>query len=141
MTIAAISSPFGAKADRSSFAGSTAFAGSLADSAARRSSKTPLQLTRRGRLVFIGMPVMLIAAAILTLIGLFTSPVLAGSVAPSSVDAVKVTVMEGDSMWSIAQQVSPGQDPRATIEQIQELNSINGKSLRVGQEIFVPVHP
>lgn len=135
MTIAAISSPFSATAGRSSFAGFSKAR------VARRLAERQIHLTRRGRLVFIGIPVMILVAAVLALIGMFTTPVLAGSEDISSVDAVKITVVEGDSMWGIAQEVSPSQDPRITIEQIQELNSIDGKSLRVGQEIFVPVHP
>ncbi|GAA2556207.1 transcriptional regulator of nitric oxide reductase [Neomicrococcus aestuarii] len=135
MTIAAISSPFRATAGRSSL---TDFSKARPRTAQRPAK---LQLTRKGRLVFIGIPSMTLAAALLALVGLFTSPVLAGSTAPSSVDAVQVTVLQGDSLWSIAEAVAPGQDPRETIEQIQELNVIDGKTLRVGQEIFVPVHP
>lgn len=135
MTIAAISSPFRATAGRSSL---TDFSKARPRTAQRPAK---LQLTRKGRLVFIGIPSMILAAALLALVGLFTSPVLAGSTAPSSVDAVQVTVLQGDSLWSIAEAVAPGQDPRETIEQIQELNVIDGKTLRVGQEIFVPVHP
>ncbi|GAB2899309.1 LysM peptidoglycan-binding domain-containing protein [Neomicrococcus lactis] len=135
MTIAAISSPFQVTASRSSFAGSSNAR------RAPRASQRHLHLTRRGRLVLIGLPLMLLAAAVLTFVGMFTTPVFAGTDAPSTVEAVKVTVMEGDSMWSIAKSVSPNQDPRTTIEQIQELNSIDGKHLKAGQEIFVPVHP
>jgi len=49
-----------------------------------------------------------------------------------------VVVHEGDTLWGIASQVAgPGQ-VRDMVYRIEELNSLPGPELAVGQEIAVP---
>jgi LysM repeat protein len=47
-------------------------------------------------------------------------------------------VVSGDTLWSIAQQVAPGQDPRPVVDGMIEVNDLNG-GLQAGQELVVPV--
>jgi LysM repeat protein len=58
--------------------------------------------------------------------------------AGDSVPSVVVTVQPGDTLWSIAQEVSPDEDPREVIERIEDVNVVEG-SLQVGQKLAVPV--
>jgi Tfp pilus assembly protein FimV len=49
------------------------------------------------------------------------------------------TVIEGETLWSIANSVSaPGDSVHDTVREIQELNQMADSSLRAGQQILVP---
>ena len=45
---------------------------------------------------------------------------------------------QGQSLWSVAESADPGQDTRAVIQQIIDLNSLNGDTVFAGQQIWVP---
>jgi nucleoid-associated protein YgaU len=49
-----------------------------------------------------------------------------------------VVVQEGDTVWSIARSVAGGKDVRAVVDRIQELNGLNGATLRPGQVLRLP---
>jgi Tfp pilus assembly protein FimV len=50
------------------------------------------------------------------------------------------TVIPGESLWSIAGAHTPeGEDVRAVVSDIQELNDMDGSSLQSGEQIRVPV--
>ena len=49
-----------------------------------------------------------------------------------------VTVQSGDTLWSIAQQADPGADPRSVIEQIRQLNGLDGDVVAAGAVLRVP---
>lgn len=109
--------------------------------AASRPGKPPrLRLTRRGRIVLIGLPLVLLAAVILSLAGLLNSPAKAAdstgglSVTP----AVSVTVQPGESLWAIAGKVDPDRDPRDVIADIVQLNDLQAGKVMPGQQLFVP---
>ena len=51
-----------------------------------------------------------------------------------------VTVQSGDTLWSIAQQADPNADPRAVIEQIRQLNGLDGDVVAAGAVLKVPTH-
>ncbi|MFC0628336.1 LysM peptidoglycan-binding domain-containing protein [Kribbella deserti] len=80
-----------------------------------------LQLTRRGRVVLTMVSVLIFGAAVLVL-GLRVAGVWTG--VPEMSGMVPVQVGAGQSLWSIAQQTNPGEDPRMVVEQIAELNGI-----------------
>jgi hypothetical protein len=98
-------------------------------------SRAGLRLTRRGRLV-----VFLTFLAVALALGVFA---LSGSATGSGergepVAVTMVQIESGDTLWSIATRAAPGEDPRDLIDEIEELNSLNG-SLPVGERIAVPV--
>lgn len=69
-----------------------------------RTTQAParLRLTRRGRIVFFGIPAMLLVAALLTLAGFINSPPAKASDSQSQLRppvAVTVTVQPGQSLW------------------------------------------
>ena len=98
----------------------------------------PLRLTRRGRVV-----VALAAALLVTLVSLFLAGVAqATNDGPSPRAArenlVQVIVRPGQSLWSVAESADPDQDTRAVIQQIIDLNSLNGDAVFAGQQLWVP---
>ena len=74
-----------------------------ADAAAGK--QPPLRLTRRGRVVFFGIPLMLLAALMLSLSGFLNAPAKAADSAAdlSLTPTVSVTVQPGESLWAIAE--------------------------------------
>ena len=109
--------------------------------AALRPGKPPrLRLTRRGRIVLIGLPLVLLAALILSLAGLLNSPAKAADTAGglTVTPTVSVTVQPGESLWAIAGKVDPDRDPRDVIADIVQLNDLRAGKVMPGQELFVP---
>lgn len=109
--------------------------------AASRPGKPPrLRLTRRGRIVLIGLPLVLLAAVILSLTGLLNSPAKAADNASALTvtPTVSVTVQPGESLWAIAGQVDPDRDPRDVIADIVQLNDLQAGKVMPGQQLFVP---
>ena len=107
---------------------------------ARRSDTpaAPLRLTRRGRVV-----VAVAAALLVTVISLLVAGVAqATNDGPSPRAArenlVQVVVRPGQSLWSVAESADPDQDTRAVIQQIIDLNSLNGDTVFAGQQLWVP---
>ncbi|MDR6557283.1 hypothetical protein J2809_001634 [Arthrobacter pascens] len=99
-----------------------------------------LRLTRRGRIVLIGLPLVLLAALLLSLTGLLNSPAKAADAAGglSVTQTVSVTVQPGESLWAIAGSVDPARDPRDVIADIVQLNNLENGRVMPGQQLFVP---
>lgn len=99
-----------------------------------------LRLTRRGRIVLIGLPIVLLAALLLSLAGLLNSPAKAADTASglAVTPTVSVTVQPGESLWAIAGAVDPSRDPRDVIADIVQLNDLAGGRVMPGQQLFVP---
>jgi hypothetical protein len=49
-----------------------------------------------------------------------------------------VVVHPGQTLWSIASKAEPSADPRLVMQQIIELNALNGTSINPGQRLWVP---
>lgn len=47
-------------------------------------------------------------------------------------------VREGDTLWSIAARVAPGEDPRPLVDAISAANGVNAGALVPGQTLLVP---
>ena len=115
-----------------------------ADTPAARSGRqratpvAPLRLTRRGRVV-----IAIAAALLATMVSLLLAGVAqATNHGPSSRSArqnlVQVLVRPGQRLWSVAESADPDQDTRAVIQQIIDLNSLNGDTVFAGQQLWVP---
>jgi hypothetical protein len=93
-----------------------------------------LRLTRRGRALARMLAIVLVVAVFL-----LVAPGLARGDGPDR-PAPRVTyvVEPGDTLWSIAHRVAPGQDPRPVVDRLIEANDVHG-GLRVGQELSIPV--
>jgi nucleoid-associated protein YgaU len=102
--------------------------------AVRSEALGSVRLTRRGRLaVFV--------ATLAALAGGFT---MLGAPAASTDTAYhaakhRVVVQPGETLWDIAKQVAPGQDPRTVIDEIVDLNALSSAGeIRAGQPLYVP---
>jgi LysM repeat protein len=47
-------------------------------------------------------------------------------------------VQPGETLWSVAQHVEPGADPRETVLRIEQLNGLTSADVTVGQHLVVP---
>ena len=77
------------------------------------------------------------------LITVLMSPLAAGAVRrgePSAPAAQQVVVVQtGDTLWTIAQRVRPGDDPREVAAEIASVNGVQAGSLTVGASLVVPL--
>ena len=99
---------------------------------------TRLRLTVRGRRVLAFLAsipaVLALSVAIVSGGGALASG--EGS-APAGTFA-EVTVMPGDTLWSIAEDAAPGADPRDVVDAIVRLNALSSGALTVGQTLALP---
>jgi nucleoid-associated protein YgaU len=96
----------------------------------------PLRLTRRGRRVVAGLSIA---------IGLTIAAVTAATVELGDRDgglelagSSTVVVQPGDTLWSLAQDLAPQEDPRAVVDAIVDLNGLDGVWLVPGQVLQLP---
>ncbi|GLZ14293.1 hypothetical protein Acsp04_45280 [Actinomadura sp. NBRC 104425] len=99
-----------------------------------------LRLTRRGRLVMIG----LLAVPLLVVLWL-TATARAGAGGPDSSDpslrpGKTVVVGHGDSLWTIAQRERPRDDTQLLVRRIMDLNNLSTTIVRPGQRLRLPAH-
>ena len=106
-----------------------------------------MELTRRGRFVFVGLPALLAAALLLLAacalaVGTLASPAQA-SASHEPIDmadyAVSVTVLQGESLWSIASAADPSRDIRDVVSDIVVLNDLTTGVVQAGQRLYVPL--
>jgi Tfp pilus assembly protein FimV len=99
-------------------------------------------LNRRGRFLFVGLPVLVLAvlaAAAAVFLGAHAvAPAAAAPERPVVAPVESVTVDYGDTLWSVAGQVAPDAPRNQTILRIGELNDLTGSELQPGQVLFVP---
>ncbi|MDQ0734257.1 LysM peptidoglycan-binding domain-containing protein [Arthrobacter agilis] len=105
----------------------------------QRSAERPLSLTRRGRLVLVGLPIALGVAALILLGAFLTSQAQAGESLPAPAAAVEVSVAAGESLWDLALRYAPDRDPRDVVAEMVELNDLRSSVVQAGQDIAVPV--
>lgn len=106
-----------------------------------------LRLTRRGRLVFFGIPALLVAAAtVFAMMGIIFGSIASPAHASAEFEAVSmsdyattVTVLQGESLWSIARDSNPARNARDVVQEIVALNDLGAGTLHAGQQIFVPL--
>lgn len=117
------------------------------DTDLKGSDKARIQLTRRGRLVLLGVPAIVTAAvmvfaALAIGLGSIATPAQA-SAEYTAVDladyAVSVTVLPGDNLWSIASASNPNGDVRDVVSEIVALNELGSGVLQAGQRLYVPL--
>jgi hypothetical protein len=95
-----------------------------------------MQLTRRGRLFF-GTVLALIALAVAYFLGAGASQAGADSTV-SNASFEQVTVMPGDTLWSIAGDIAPAADTQQVIADIVSLNQLETATVQPGQRLAIP---
>ena len=100
--------------------------------------ETRLRLTTRGRRIVATL------AALPAVIALSIALISGGSAlasrdtgAPTG-SFMTLTVAAGESLWSIAEQIAPGADPRDVVDSIVRLNALDGVTVSAGQQISIP---
>jgi hypothetical protein len=94
-----------------------------------------LRITRRGRLA-----ITLALTVVLAALGFAggSEALARGKAQPVPVRAV--TVLPGDTLWSVADQVTPpGEDVRDVIAEIADLNGLESSAVYAGQQLTVPL--
>lgn len=114
-----------------------------ADLTGAGAERPSLTLTRRGRLLLIGLPALTLLAMALVglalLAGSFANMAQASSHDAPGVEAVEVTVAPGDTLWSVASALDSGEDTQVLISQIAELNDLSSSELHPGQTLHLPL--
>jgi len=103
----------------------------------------PARPTTRLRLTARGRGVLLAIASIPLAVGIAFAALSGGSAIASGADTAAVsvetvTVMPGDTLWSIATGVAPEADPRDVIGEISRMNLLRGGELQIGQTLAIP---
>jgi nucleoid-associated protein YgaU len=95
-----------------------------------------LRLTRRGRMLLTTISVLIFGAAIAVL-GLRVAGVL--EPAPQFTHTISVQVGAGQTLWSIAQETNPTENPATVVEKIADLNNLRTPAdIAPGQTLQVP---
>ena len=108
---------------------------------ARSIARAPkLNLTRRGRFVFIGVPLITGAAALLVVAVIFLLPTTIQANSEPVGDPVThtVSVQPDQSLWEIAYAADPQRDTREVMDDIVELNGLASSEISAGQLLEVP---
>jgi nucleoid-associated protein YgaU len=96
-----------------------------------------LRLTRRGRMLMTALSVIVFGSAIVVL-GLRVTGVLEPG--PNFTHTVPVQVAPGQSLWSIAEDTNPTEDPAIVVEKIADLNKLATPADVVpGQTLQIPI--
>jgi len=105
---------------------------------AHRAASARLRLTRRGRVVLIVLPSLLLLSGAL----LAAAPGVAEAAQPStpaaSAAVATVVVGSGDSLWSIAERIAPTSDPRDVVAAIEDANHLATDDLQAGDVLVLP---
>jgi hypothetical protein len=98
----------------------------------RRSEERPrVRLTRRGRVVLLGLLLVLATFGVA-----LAAP--ASEAADPAGSAPIAVVQPGDTLWSVMERHAPGGDPFVTIEQIRRLNRLPDYTIHPGQRLALP---
>lgn len=58
----------------------------------------------------------------------------------SASNLLYVTIVEGQSLWSLADELAPNADPRQFVEDVITTNGLDSASVQPGQRIAIPQH-
>ena len=104
----------------------------------------PLRLTRRGRVVVAVVAALLVTALLAALsVVAGAGPAAQATNHMVSRQAVgkglaRVTVRPGESLWAVAEAADPAADTRVIVQEIIELNGLNGIVVNPGEQLLVP---
>lgn len=108
-----------------------------------RGDQEALRLTRRGRAVLriLGWSFVLLAVALVVLLATLVlgGPADAGDQqGEAAVPVSEHIVLPGETLWGIASQWAPDEDPREEIARIVDLNALPGVGVHAGQTLYLP---
>ncbi|MBL7253687.1 LysM peptidoglycan-binding domain-containing protein [Paractinoplanes lichenicola] len=98
-----------------------------------RHVEPPLRLTRRGRVVVLGLLVVLASLASAVL---FTTASRAEQ-SPAGPPPT-IVVRSGDTLWDIAARSMPSRDGQAAVDELRRLNGLSGYGVAAGDVLILP---
>jgi hypothetical protein len=101
-------------------------------------ARTPVRLTRRGRLVVAAGALLVAVAVSVVLAGAAQALGHSGAPARPGAGITKVQVRPGQNLWTLAEAYDPNADPRQVIQEILQLNSMSTDQLQPGQVLWMP---
>ncbi|WP_313811774.1 LysM peptidoglycan-binding domain-containing protein [Glutamicibacter sp.] len=105
----------------------------------RTAEPLKIRINRRGWAVLVGIPVFVLTIAAAFFVSMMTSSAQASSTLPQGVQTIGITVVPGDSLWSLAGEYASGHDVNSAVEHIAELNDLRTSEIRVGDTLEIPV--
>lgn len=97
-----------------------------------------LRLTRRGRGV-LGVLATVVVAGSLALVASIDAPQAQASDVAGAQQFHYIVVQPGMSLWEVATELDPTQDPRDLVAEIVQLNQLDDSGLQAGVPIAVPL--
>jgi hypothetical protein len=97
-------------------------------------SRVHLRMTARGRAVLLT----LLAAPLVVAALAFGLNAGAANGTTSSTPLQKVTVVGGETLWGLAQEIAPRDDPRDVIADIMSVNRMQTANIQPGEQLSVP---
>jgi LysM repeat protein len=97
--------------------------------------RSHLRMTARGRAVLLTVVATPLVVAALAL-GINAGSAVGTS---SSTPLSKVTVVSGETLWGVAEQVAPRSDPRDVIADIMSVNQLTSANIEPGEQLLIPV--
>jgi hypothetical protein len=93
-----------------------------------------LHMTRRGRTVLLT----LIASPLVVVALMFGINAGGATATNSSTPLAKVTVVGGETLWSLAKQIAPTADPRDVVADIMSVNRLSSADIQPGEQLAIP---
>ncbi len=98
---------------------------------------TRLRITARGRRVLLALAALPVAV-IFAVAALNGAAAIASAESAATTEFVTITVLPGDTLWSLAGVIAPEADPREVVDAIVRLNLLDGGAIFVGQKLAIP---
>ncbi|MFM7776558.1 MAG: LysM peptidoglycan-binding domain-containing protein [Actinomycetota bacterium] len=101
-------------------------------------SQSQLRLTPRGRAVARLAVVTSLSILLLAGFSLFSGATAGSTDSVSTTPYMKITVKPGETLWSIASNLSGSGDRRDLVDELIEVNRLKSPEVVAGQKIYIP---
>jgi ABC-type transport system involved in cytochrome c biogenesis permease component len=98
------------------------------------STRSHLRMTKRGRAVLLSI----VATPVVIAALLFGINAGGATATNSSTPLARVTVVGGETLWSLAKQVAPNADPRDVVADIMSVNRLTSADIQPGEQLAIP---
>lgn len=99
--------------------------------------RSHLRLTRRGRVVFTTLAAMPLVIGALAF-AVNGGGAVAGGAGQQGSSFDYIAVPAGASLWTLAEDIAPAEDPRDVIDAIIDLNQLSSAEVQAGQRLAIP---
>jgi LysM repeat protein len=96
--------------------------------------RSHLRMTKRGRAVLLSI----VATPVVVAALLFGINAGGATATNSSTPLSRVTVVGGETLWSLAKQIAPNADPRDVVADIMSVNRLSSADIQPGEQLAIP---